>query len=156
MAPRSIEQRIRISMARNVHLLAFLSRSCATWFVTHLDGISRFCAVYSFTGLLFTLLIGTMISRQPLYIKGINKENQELTKESAFGAMGMFLFLFTLSLFYLCCVKGIRGNSRGMHPGYMRPMRPPPPRGLSDYQVELSDSSPESERSLEESEHFLS
>jgi len=99
-----------------------------------------------------------MISKQPLYIKGIGPHNQELTKESAFGAMGMFLFLFTLSLFYLCCIKGIRGGGEGegRHRGYMRPMRPPPPRGLSEYQVELSDSSPESDRSIDESEHFIS
>ena len=46
-----------------------------------------------------------MISKQPLYIQGINSSNQEITKESAFGAMGMFIFLFSTSIVYLCYHK---------------------------------------------------
>ena len=46
-----------------------------------------------------------MISKQPLYIQGINPSNQEITKESAFGAMGMFIFLFSSSMVYLCYHK---------------------------------------------------
>ena len=49
--------------------------------------------------------VGTMISKQPLYIQGINATNQEITKESAFGAMGMFIFLFSSSMIYLCYHK---------------------------------------------------
>ena len=68
-----------------------------------------------------------MIKIQPIYIKGISVSNQEITKESAFGAMGMFIFLFTLSIVYLCFRKyrreyddhdeyAIRAR------GYMRPL----------------------------------
>ena len=46
-----------------------------------------------------------MISNQPLYIKGIGSENQEITKQSAYGAMGMFIFLFSSSMIYLCYHK---------------------------------------------------
>jgi len=66
-----------------------------------------------------------MIKIQPIYIKGIDLSNQELTKESAFGAMGMFIFLFTLSVVYLCFRK-IRRESHDEHAirarGYMRPL----------------------------------
>ena len=39
-----------------------------------------------------------MIKHQPLFIKGIDESNQELTKESAFGAMGMFIATFAVSV----------------------------------------------------------
>lgn len=68
-----------------------------------------------------------MIKIQPIYIKGINVSNQEITKESAFGAMGMFIFLFTLSVVYLCYRKYRREyDDHDEHAirarGYMRPL----------------------------------
>jgi hypothetical protein len=54
---------------------------------------------------LHQFFVGMMISKQPLYIQGINPTNQEITKESAFGAMGMFIFLFSTSVVYLCYHK---------------------------------------------------
>ena len=55
MAPRSFEHQIYITMARTGHRLAFLSRGLVSCFVSRLDGISNFCAIYSFTGILFTV-----------------------------------------------------------------------------------------------------
>jgi hypothetical protein len=70
--------------------------------------------------------VGTMIKIQPIFIKGINESNQEITKESAFGAMGMFIFSFTLSTAYLCWRKFL-GNDQNDEcairaRGYMRPL----------------------------------
>lgn len=60
MAPRSFEHQIYITMARTGHRMAFLSRGLVSCFVSRLDGISNFCAIYSFTGILFTVsLCGT-------------------------------------------------------------------------------------------------
>ena len=55
MAPRSFEHQIYISMSRTGHQLAFLSRGLISCFISRLDGISNFCAIYSFTGILFTV-----------------------------------------------------------------------------------------------------
>ena len=68
-----------------------------------------------------------MIKIQPIYIKGISESNQEITKESAFGAMGMFIFLFTLSMVYLCYRKYRReyddhDENAIRARGYMRPL----------------------------------
>jgi hypothetical protein len=83
--------------------------------------------------------VGTMIKNQPLYIKGIDASNQELTKENAFGAMGMFIFLFTSSAIYICFYKH-RDNDRHLRSqGYMRP-RAMQRLGSRDYHVELPHS----------------
>mmetsp|Transcript_22918 Transcript_22918/g.39212 ORF Transcript_22918/g.39212 Transcript_22918/m.39212 type:complete len:102 (+) Transcript_22918:136-441(+) len=58
---------------------------------------SRVCAMYSFTGLLFTLFVGILLSTQPEFITGI--EDVSLAKSNAFGAMGMFVATFALSVF---------------------------------------------------------
>ncbi len=68
-----------------------------------------------------------MIKIQPIYIKGISVSNQEITKESAFGAMGMFIFLFALSIVYLCFRKYRReyddhDENAIRARGYMRPL----------------------------------
>lgn len=81
--------------------------------------------------------MGTMIKHQPLYIKGIDAKNQELTKESAFGAMGMFIFLFAMSVGYLC-MKGRRDDEHAIRAqGYMRPQMQAGGMRMSDYQVEM-------------------
>lgn len=139
MAPRSLEHKLQITMFRTGHSLAFLSRGILGWFTSRLDCISSFCVVYSFTGILFTAFVGTMIKNQPLYIKGIDSSNQELTKENAFGAMGMFIFLFTSSAIYICFYKH-RDNDRHLRSqGYMRP-RAMQRLGSRDYHVELPHS----------------
>ena len=89
--------------------------------------------------------MGLMIKNQPLYIKGIDESNQELTKESAFGAMGMFMFIFTASVIYLCYLRYHKRYDGSEHAirsqGYMRPhMQAAGGMRLSDYQVELSRS----------------
>ena len=82
-----------------------------------------------------------MIKNQPLFIKGINEHNQELTKESAFGAMGMFIFLFSSSVIYLCCHKSRDDEHAIRSQGYMRPLHQSAGgQHMSDYQVELSHS----------------
>lgn len=55
MAPRSFEHQLYITMARTGHRLEGLSRGVVSCFVSRLDGISRFCAIYSLTGMLFTV-----------------------------------------------------------------------------------------------------
>jgi hypothetical protein len=55
MVPRSFEQRIYITMARTGHSLAFASRGVCAAMATRLGCLSRFCALYSFTGALFTV-----------------------------------------------------------------------------------------------------
>ena len=79
-----------------------------------------------------------MIKHQPLFIKGIDESNQELTKESAFGAMGMFIFLFSSSVIYLCVHKQRDDEHAIRAQGYMRPHMQAGGMRLSDYQVELS------------------
>jgi hypothetical protein len=67
---------------------------------------------------------GCMIKYQPLFILGIDKDNQELTKESAFGAMGMFIFLFSISTIYLCLQKRRDTERMIQSQGYIRPPQP--------------------------------
>ena len=55
MAPRSFEHQLYITMARTGHRTAYLCRGVISCFVSRLDGISRFCAIYSLTGMLFTV-----------------------------------------------------------------------------------------------------
>ena len=83
--------------------------------------------------------MGTMIKNQPLYIKGIDASNQELTKESAFGAMGMFIFLFSSSAIYICCYKNRDNEHHLRSQGYMRPSGVQR-LGSRDYHVELPGS----------------
>lgn len=119
--PRSFEYQLYITMARVAHRSANLCTGVISCFVSRLDCISQLCAIYSFTGMLFTAYAGCMIKYQPLFILGIDKDNQELTKESAFGAMGMFVFLFSLSVIYLCLHKNRNEDLAIRSQGYMRP-----------------------------------
>lgn len=81
---------------------------------------------------------GTMIRDQPIFIKGVNETNQELMKESAFGAMGMFIFLFSSSVIYLFLHRKHQSEDDIMARGYMRPpMQSSGAMRMSDYQVEL-------------------
>jgi hypothetical protein len=81
--------------------------------------------------------VGTMIKKQPLYIKGIDDSNQHVTKTSAFGAMGMFIFLFTASAVYICFYKHRDSEHHLRSQGYMRPIQRSGSRG---YHVELPHS----------------
>ena len=80
------------------------------------------------------LLVGTMIKDQPLFIKGVDETNQELMKESAFGAMGMFTFIFTSSVIYQCLHRNKNDEDTIRCQGYMRPSHQ---MAMSDYQVEM-------------------
>mmetsp|Transcript_12862 Transcript_12862/g.24432 ORF Transcript_12862/g.24432 Transcript_12862/m.24432 type:complete len:102 (-) Transcript_12862:133-438(-) len=57
---------------------------------------SRCCAFYSVTGFIFTLWVGVMLQTQPFFIAGV--EDAEEARNNAFGAMGMFLACFVLSI----------------------------------------------------------
>ena len=83
--------------------------------------------------------VGVMIKHQPLYIKGIDASNQELTKQNAFGAMGMFIFLFTSSAIYICFYKHRDDEHDLRSQGYMRPSAMSR-LGSRDYHVELPHS----------------
>lgn len=114
------------------------------------------------------LYVGMMISKQPLYIKGIDSTNQEITKESAFGAMGMFIFLFSSSVVYLCYNKHHDEEHDIRSRGYMRPGSQGSEVGvtsrggfrdlrMSDYQVEMPPSasnSPDNTSDDDEDEHI--
>ena len=39
----------------------------------HVSTGAKCCTIFSLTGIIFLLVIGLLIQRQPLYIKGINK-----------------------------------------------------------------------------------
>mmetsp|Transcript_6295 Transcript_6295/g.12745 ORF Transcript_6295/g.12745 Transcript_6295/m.12745 type:complete len:104 (-) Transcript_6295:568-879(-) len=69
-----------------------------------LGSTSRVCAFYSFTGILFTLFVGTLLSTQPEFVTGI--EDVSEAKSNAFGAMGMFIATFALSLFGISRTRG--------------------------------------------------
>jgi len=81
-----------------------------------------------------------MIKHQPLFIKGIDESNQELTKESAFGAMGMFIFIWSSSVIYICIHKNHDEEGAIMAQGYMRPGMQAGGQRLSDYEVEIPHS----------------
>ena len=55
MAPKSFEHQIYITSMNVGHRCAYLCRGFVSCFVSRLDGISNFCAIYSFTGILFTV-----------------------------------------------------------------------------------------------------
>mmetsp|Transcript_21168 Transcript_21168/g.44250 ORF Transcript_21168/g.44250 Transcript_21168/m.44250 type:complete len:105 (-) Transcript_21168:342-656(-) len=57
------------------------------------------CAFYSATGIVFTGWVGMMLVKQPFFIGGI--EDVDVAKSSAFGASGMFLFTFVVSILVL-------------------------------------------------------
>ena len=96
--------------------------------------------------------MGTIIKYQPLFIMGIDKSNQELTKESAFGAMGVFIFLFTSSVIYLCLHKHRDEELVMRSQGYMRPQLQGGGTRGSDYLVELPHSVHSNDNSFDEDE----
>jgi hypothetical protein len=55
MAPRSFEHRLYITMSRTSHSLAFLCRGVVSALASRLECISNCCAIYSFTGIFFTV-----------------------------------------------------------------------------------------------------
>lgn len=98
-------------------------------------GTSRFCAFYSFTGILFTGWVGLMISQQAFYIRGI--DDPETFKDSAFGAMYFFIVTFAASLLYLFydACYGYRFETHS----YDRVPMPGDglPAGMTDYEVNM-------------------
>ena len=96
--------------------------------------------------------MGTIIKYQPLFIMGIDKSNQELTKESAFGAMGMFMSLFISSVIYLCLHKHRDEELVIRSQGYMRPQLQGGGTMRNNYLVELPHSVPSAHNSFDEDE----
>jgi hypothetical protein len=83
---------------------------------------------------------------------GIDKSNQELTKESAFGAMGVFIFLFVSSVIYLCLHKHRDEELVIRSQGYMRPQLQGGGARRNDYLVELPNSVHSTNNSYDEDE----
>ncbi|KAL7567143.1 hypothetical protein ACA910_009469 [Epithemia clementina (nom. ined.)] len=69
---------------------------------------AKCCALYSATGIVFTGWVGIMLVKQPFFIGGI--DDVEEAKGSAFGAAGMFLFIFVIAIIAL-----VRGTNDGGH-----------------------------------------
>lgn len=59
--PKSFEQQIFITMTRTAHRSAYFCKGVISFFVSRLVGISQFCAIYSFTGMLFTVSLHNYI-----------------------------------------------------------------------------------------------
>jgi len=135
MAPRSFEHQIYVTLASTGYRVAYIVRELFSCVMVHLEGISNCCALYSFTGIIFTAFVGSMIKHQPLFIKGI--DDIELAKENAYGAMGMFMFIFCSSVLYMCFYTNRSEEHTIMAQGYMRPQLQAGGARLSDYEVEL-------------------
>jgi len=135
MAPRSFEHQTYITLTRTGYRVAYIFRELSSCVRMHLEGISNFCALYSFTGIIFTAFVGSMIKHQPLFIKGI--DDMELAKKNVYGAMGMFMFIFCSSVLYICFYKNRSEEHAIMAQGYMRPQLQAGGARLSDYEVEL-------------------
>ena len=78
------------------------------------------------------------MTKQPFFVGGFESiEEATFAKSNAFGAVGMFVFSFTASLF------GLYFHSRKeIEPGDVEALRPLRPNGMSAYQVELTTGSP--------------
>mmetsp|Transcript_23627 Transcript_23627/g.31388 ORF Transcript_23627/g.31388 Transcript_23627/m.31388 type:complete len:135 (-) Transcript_23627:542-946(-) len=78
-----------------------------------------------------------MISKQSFYIKGI--DDPETFKDSAFGAMGLFIATFVLSIVYLmydsCCAYRFTPHDN-MYDSVPSPGYGLPP-GMTDYEVNM-------------------
>lgn len=64
------------------------------------------CALYSATGIVFTGWVGMMLVKQPFFVGGI--DDVDTAKSSAFGAAGMFLFTFVVSVMALVRNSGLQ------------------------------------------------
>merc|ERR1711957_490425 len=123
------------TLARTGYRLAYIARRLMGCVMVHLEGTSKFCALYSFAGIVFTAFVGSVIKHQPLFIKGI--DDQELAQANAFGAMGMFMFIFCSSLLYIFFHTHRDEEHALIVQGYMMPQLQAGGTRLSDYQVEL-------------------
>ena len=65
-----------------------------------LRDLSNFCAVYSITGILFMLWVWLLITHQPFFVGGI-MHDVDTYRNSAHGAMWMFVATFSASLLFL-------------------------------------------------------
>ena len=65
-----------------------------------LRGLSNFCALYSITGILFMLWVWLLITHQPFFVGGI-MEDVDTYRNSAHGAMWMFVATFAASVLFL-------------------------------------------------------
>eukprot|EP00563_Minutocellus_polymorphus_P013854 CAMPEP_0181053438 /NCGR_PEP_ID=MMETSP1070-20121207/18112_1 /TAXON_ID=265543 /ORGANISM="Minutocellus polymorphus, Strain NH13" /LENGTH=153 /DNA_ID=CAMNT_0023132575 /DNA_START=96 /DNA_END=558 /DNA_ORIENTATION=- len=65
-----------------------------------LRDLSNFCAMYSITGILFMLWVWLLVTHQPFFVGGIMRE-VDTYRNSAHGAMWMFVGTFTASMIFL-------------------------------------------------------
>mmetsp|Transcript_50 Transcript_50/g.101 ORF Transcript_50/g.101 Transcript_50/m.101 type:complete len:103 (+) Transcript_50:67-375(+) len=93
---------------------------------------SRICAFYSFTGILFTLWVGVLITTQSFFISGL--DDPELAQRSAFGAMALFIVTFFASIFGIYYDSGRKSDSIEETPeGYQLNTGVPTEYGTSRY-----------------------
>lgn len=123
-----------------------------------LSPLAHCCAPYSAIGALFMFWVGMMIIKQPFLLVGLKDYDE--CKDTAFGTMWLFIFLFVTSVIYICYDSVTQSNgssTRGRGGGsgeYVdeddtRPILPP---GMSNYRVnsEVELSHLDSQHELEE------
>uniref|UniRef100_A0A7S4JA43 Uncharacterized protein n=1 Tax=Odontella aurita TaxID=265563 RepID=A0A7S4JA43_9STRA len=97
--------------------------------------LSHFCAIYSAIGALFQLWVGIMILKQPFYISGL--KDVENCKQSAFGAMVLFVIVFFVSICYLCFDNTCNRSRYGELETTDHSERSSLPPGMTDYEVNM-------------------
>lgn len=97
--------------------------------------LSHCCAMYSVIGALFQLWVWILITYQPFYIRGL--EDVDNCKQSALGAMALFVVIFFVSICYLCFDKTIGRGRYGQLEMSEHSERSSLPPGMTDYEVNM-------------------
>jgi hypothetical protein len=63
-----------------------------------LAGYARFCSVFAVFGVVFLLIIGQMLQKQPMYIKG--PEDKEAAAQACYQGSALYLVVWIASLAY--------------------------------------------------------
>lgn len=61
-------------------------------------GYARFCSVFAVFGVVFLFIIGQMLQKQPLYIKG--PEDKEAAAQACYQGSALYLIVWIASLVY--------------------------------------------------------
>lgn len=88
------------------------------------------CAPYSAVGALFMFWVGMMMVKQPFFILGL--EDLEKCKGNAFGAMWLFISIFSACLIFFIFESNMQPNCRYIEHAEDHPILPP---GMTDYRV---------------------
>ena len=63
-----------------------------------ITGYARFCSVFAVFGVVFLLIIGQMLQKQPLYIKG--PEDKEAAAQACYQGSALYLVVWVASVAY--------------------------------------------------------